>query len=84
MSLRENMKTLSEDMAFPDGSIGPSCRGLTKREYFAAQIFSGLAANYAYCDADVKKEMKEKKLSLEILSIQCADCLIERLNEETK
>lgn len=72
------MKTIGDDTAFPipglsnpNGNITNPYYGLTKREYFAAMIFSGIAANNNNWPADIKVKF----------AVDGADALIVELNK---
>lgn len=64
------MKTEPNDMAFPDGNIGPLCKGMTKRELMAMSLVQGLA--------DTGGTVAVKR------AIKIADELIKELNKQTQ
>ncbi len=65
----------------PDGNYSYS--GLTKREYFAALILSGVCANSDISDAFAKMKVETEKLipMYAAAAVRQADALIEALNK---
>jgi|WetSurMetagenome_2_1015567.scaffolds.fasta_scaffold80303_5 hypothetical protein len=72
------MKCDPMDRAFPTVD---EANGLTKREYFAAQIITGMCSNPAYNTEEMRLEFVKSGLTLEKLSVKMADFLIAELNK---
>lgn len=82
-------------MTDPNEPIAPfidlnnrECQGLTKREYFAAQIMAGFAAlpfdELPTSTSSKTMAVRADDAMLATIAVQWADCLIEALNNAPK